>query len=146
MGRPVNPLLKFLFVIAALIVLAVLIGAASQNAHLPRSAATGVGPGVAANGTAETGATEKVVTDYTTFNTVAHRSWKVVTGWKFANSHAARPSFQYCYLEVPTPGGDRVYTIEERPAAARRDMPETLIPGLDKAAWGEAATKCVWHG
>ena len=76
---------------------------------------------------------------------MAFRSWNVITGWKFANSRATQPNQQYCYLQAPTTGGQQTYSIEERAPVQRHDMPEALIPGLDKAAWEEAATKCVWH-
>lgn len=144
-GRGIASVIKLLFGIIAIAMLIALIQAAWRDAHPINSAATGTGPGTPSNGTVGTGAAEKVVTDYTTFNTVAYRSWKVVTGWKFANSRAARPNRQYCYLEVLTTGGQQIYTIEERIPVRRLDMPEALIPGLDKAAWDEVATKCVWH-
>lgn len=140
-GKEIASIAKLLFVllfgIIAIVMLIALIEAASRNAHSTSSVATGAGPEVVANG--------KVVTDYTTFNTVTYRSWKVITGWKFADSRAAPPNRQYCYLEVPTTGGQQIYDIEERAPIKRHDMPGALVPGLNKAAWDEAATKCVWH-
>lgn len=144
-GRVFNAIIKLLLGMAAVAMLIVLIEAAWRDANLTSPAVMGTGPGVVANGTATTGGTEKVVTDYTTFNTVTYRSWKVVTGWRFANSRATQPSHQYCYLEVPATGGQQSYTIEERAPVRRHDMPEALIPGLGQAAWDEAAAKCVWH-
>ena len=141
MGRAFDFIIKLLLGTVAIVLLIALLEAASRNAHSTNPAA----PGAPANGTAGTGGAEKVVTDYTTFNTVVYRSWKVVTGWKFANSRTTQPDLQYCYLEVLTPGGQQSYTIEERVPVGRHDMPKALIPGLDKAAWEEAATKCVWR-
>lgn len=123
--------------IIAVVVFFGLIEAATRNAHSTSPAVVGTEPAVAASGT--------VMTDYTTFNTVTYRFWKVVTGWNFADSRATQPNRQHCYLEVPTIGGQRAYSIQERLPVKQYDMPEALIPGLDKAAWDEAATKCVWH-
>lgn len=144
-GWVFDPIIKLLLGIVAIILLIALLEAASRNAHSTNPAVTGAKPGVAASGTAGAGGAEKVVTDYTMFNTVTYRSWKVVSGWKFADSRATPPSHQYCYLEVPKTGGQQAYSIEERVPVERHDMPEALIPGLDKAAWDEAATKCLWH-
>lgn len=144
-GRVFDAIVKLLLGMAAVAMLIALIEAAWRNANSTSPASMGIGPGVVANGTAATGGTEKVVTDYTTFNTVTHRSWKVVTGWRFADSRATQPNHQYCYLEVPATGGQQTYTIEERAPVRRHDMPEALIPGLGQAAWDEAAAKCVWH-
>ncbi len=136
-GWVFDPIIKLLLGIIAIILLVAVIDAVSRNVHPTSPVATGTGPGVVANGT--------VVTDYTTFNTVTYRSWKIVTGWKFADSRATQPNHQYCYLEVLTTGGQQMYNIEERAPVKRHERPEALIPGLDKAAWAEAATKCVWH-
>ncbi len=144
-GRVFDSIIKLLLGMLAIVMLIALIEAAWRNAHSTSPAGTGTGPGVVADGTAATGSTETVVTDYTTFNTVTYRSWKVITGWKFANSRATQPGHQYCYLEVLTTGGEQIYTIEEHVPVRRHNMPEALIPGLDKAAWDEAATKCWWH-
>lgn len=141
-GRGIASKLLFgIAVIVMLIALIALIEAMSRNAHSINPAV----PGGAANGTVGTGGTEKVVTNYNTFNTVTYRSWKVVTGWRFADSRATQPVHQYCYLEVLTTGGQQIYDIEERAPVRRHERPGALIPGLDKAAWNEAATKCVWH-
>ena len=125
--------------IIAVVVLVGLIEAASRDAHSTSPAALGT------SGTATMGGTEKVATDYTTLSTVVFRSWKVVTGWKFADGRTVHPDRRYCHLEALTTGGQQVYSIEERAPVERHDMPEALIPGLGKAAWDEAATKCVWH-
>lgn len=144
-GRVFGFIAKLLLGMVAIVMLIAFIEAAWRSAHPNGSAAMTTGPGIVANGTAAMDGTEKVVTDYTTFNTVAYRSWKVVTGWRFENSHATQPNHQYCYLEVLTTGGQQIYTIAERDPVRRHDMPEALIPGLDNAAWDEAATKCWWH-
>ena len=136
---------RLLFGIIAVAMLIALIEAPPPGARPINPAATGTEPGAVANGRVGTGGTERVVTDYTTFNTVVYRSWKVVTGWRFADSRATQPNHQYCYLEVLTTGGQQMYDVEERAPVRRHAMPEALIPGLDKAAWDEAATKCVWH-
>lgn len=145
LGRVFGFIVKLLLGMVAIIMLIAFIEAAWRSAHPNGSAAMTTGPGVVANGTAAMDGTEKVVTDYTTFNTVTYRSWKVVTGWRFENSRATQPNHQYCYLEVLTTGGRRIYTIAEPGPVRQHDMPGALIPGLDKAAWDEAATKCRWH-
>lgn len=143
-NRKSDTLIELLLGIIAVVVLFGLIETATRNAHSTSLMAMSTSDPIA-NGTAAMGGVEKVATDYTTFNTVIYRSWKVITGWKFADSRTAQPDRQYCYLEVLTIGGHQMYSIEERVPVERHDMPEALIPGLDKAAWDEAATKCVWR-
>ncbi len=144
-SRTSDIFIELLLGIIAVVVLFGLIEAATRNVHPTSSTMALRNPSEVANGTAAMGGIESVVTDYTTFNTVLYRSWKVVTGWNYANSRVAQPDRQYCYLEVPTMGGRQAFSIEERNPVEQHDIPQALVPGLNKTAWDEAATKCVWH-
>lgn len=91
---------------------------------------------------------ERVVTNYTTFHTIAFQGGSVVTGWKFDSNRASVPSTEYCYFSSGTAGaqGAMTFDIETRPSHGRYEFPKVGTMPLTARQWEEAATKCRWHG
>lgn len=153
-GRVLKAILRFLFAVVAFIMLFSLIigvGRSVDWSGLARAPAMAgrIANGAVGGGTpAASGGASKVVTDFTTFNTVQYGDWRVVTGWRYARSADTVPTRQYCYMEKDTEGGRLSYNIENRGAGGSVTLPkpDALIPGLTDAVWKEAATKCHWSG
>jgi hypothetical protein len=87
---------------------------------------------------------ERVVTNYTTFNTVTFLHGSVVTGWNFASSRADTPNGEFCYFTRPNGTMSQRIEIEMRPGVGRMPYPDDAL-GLSEEDWATAATKCRWH-
>jgi hypothetical protein len=82
----------------------------------------------------------KVITQYTTFKTVAFENGHVVTGWRFDNSNQTYPSNQYCYFDEPGDGKTHVRTdLGEN--GTMFDHLQSRV-GLDMTA---AFGNCYWY-
>jgi hypothetical protein len=81
----------------------------------------------------------KVITQYTTFNTVSFDKGQVVTGWNFDNSNQINPAYQYCYYSERSDELVQVRTELGRNGARIENL--NPRPGVDLIA---AFNNCVW--
>ena len=81
----------------------------------------------------------KVITQYTTFKTVAFDKGQIVTGWNFDNSNQTNPASQYCYYSEKSDDLVQMRIELGRNGAMIENFKPR--PGLDLAA---AFNNCVW--
>jgi hypothetical protein len=81
----------------------------------------------------------KVITQYTTFKTVAFDRGQVVTGWNFDNSDQINPAYQYCCYSERSDELVQVRTELGRNGAMMENLKPR--PGIDLIA---AFNSCVW--
>lgn len=109
-----------------------------------KTAGTPTGTGPVATGTGG----EAVVADFIKFNYIKFEDWSVVTGWRFARSSDAVPTYQYCYISIDMPTGKLRHEIAEQHGPAGRSWmtrPAALIPGLTEERWSQAGNNCQWY-
>ena len=81
----------------------------------------------------------KIVTQFTTFKTVAFDKGIVVTGWNFDNSNQVNPTHQYCYYTEQA--ADTIQVRTELGVNGRILNNLKPRPGVDLIA---AFNRCIW--
>lgn len=81
----------------------------------------------------------KVITQYTTFKSIAFDKGRVVTGWNFDNSNQTHPTNQYCYYTEKADDAVHLTTQLGRDGGMVKDVKPPR--GVDVIA---AFNSCVW--